>query len=152
MSCPIAPDAQENSWDPTQGRPGGWQVASPPPVPEVPALLLPLTISQPSSFLKLTGSTGSKTRHVCPNLRKIITLGLFLASVFDAQTLMAEYQQPKNAPTLLASLLLSPILNTHHFLLKLFQLLNWFQNEYTLNTRWLQLNGSFTKVILLKIC
>lgn len=65
-------------------------------------------------------------------------------------TLMAEYQQPKNAPALLASLLLSPILNTHHFLLKLFQLLNGFQNEYTLNTRWLQLNGSFTKVTLLK--
>lgn len=93
---------------------------SPLPVPEVLAILLPQQFHSPSSSLKLL---GGKMRHIalpsvrtysCPKLAKTPNLCLFRPSVFEP-----ESNNPK-MPLLLASLLLSPILTTNHFLLKIF--------------------------------
>lgn len=98
---------------------------SPLPVPEVLAMLLPQQFHSPPSSLKLL---GGKMRHTalpsvrtysCPKLAKTPDVCLFRPTVFEPDS-----NNPQ-MPLLLASLLLSPILTTNHFLLKSFQLLNW---------------------------
>lgn len=128
---------------------------SPPPFPKVPAMLLP-TISQSSSLSPK--ALGGKMRHIICLLSKLIlaliwqklSFALFLPSL--NLTLEAAQQQPKNA-TSLAGFPASQSYSHHKSLPPeiLFQLLNWFQNEFTLNTRWLHLNGSSAKILLL-IC
>lgn len=109
--------------------------------------------SPPPSSLKLM---DSKMRHItlfsvkacsCPNLAKTLTLCFFLPSLI--LTWEAEEQQPQKCHLSAGFIASQPY--SHHKSLppETFQLLNWFQN-YTFNTRWLQLNGFSTKLILLK--
>lgn len=120
-------------------------------VTKVLAMLLPLTISQ-SSFPKAFGWQHKAHYLVfCKayswlNLAKTLNLCLFLPIVFEhalggwiATGLKCHLSAgfPASQPY------------SHHKSLPpktLFELLNWFQNEFTLNTRWTHLNESFTKL------